>query len=146
VTRHIQSIAIHCPEEKTMNPFAFITRPLKDLSNAVLMPFKAVFVVGLCWAINAMTYSGVWWVKWVALGMGIATLVALARGVRTLLVLALAGWVGMKIYKRYGPAARAQFDAWVSRTHPGAAQMLQAWTAAPAAPEGFGAAPTGRPH
>ena len=129
-----------------MNPLSLITRPVKDLSNAVLMPFKAVFVVGLCWAINAMTFSGVWWVKWVALGMGIATLVALARGVRTLLVLTLAGWVGVKIYKRYGPAARAQFDAWVHSTHPGAAQMLQAWTAAPSAPEGFDAAAPGRPH
>ena len=129
-----------------MIPLAFITRPIKDLSNAVLMPFKAVFVVGLCWAINAMTFSGVWWVKWVALGMGIATLVAVARGVRTLLVLALAGWVGVKIYKRYGPAARAQFDAWVQRTNPGAAQMLRAWTATPAAPEGFDATAQGRPH
>jgi hypothetical protein len=129
-----------------MNPLAFITRPVKDLTNAVVMPFKAVFVVGLCWAINAMTYSGVWWVKWVALGMGIATLVALARGLRTLLVLALAGWVGMKIYKRYGPAARAQFDTWVQRTNPGAAQMMQAWTTTPAAPEGFAANAPGRPH
>lgn len=131
-----------------MNPLSFITRPIKDLTNAVLMPFKAVFVVGLCWAINAMTYSGVWWVKWVALGMGIATVVALARGLRTLLVLALAGWVGVKIYKRYGPAARSQFDAWVARTNPGAAQMFQAWTAAPAAQGNFdtGASANGRPH
>ena len=79
-----------------MNPFALITRPIKDLSNAVLMPVKAVFVVGLCWAINAMTYTGVWWVKWVALGMGIATLMAVARGFRTLLLLALAGLGGRK--------------------------------------------------
>lgn len=114
-----------------MNPLSFITRPVKDLSNAVVMPFKAVFVVGLCWAINAMTFNGVWWVQWVALGMGIATVVALARGARTLLVLALAGWVGLKIYRRYGPAARTQFDAWVARTNPGAAQMMQAWSTAP---------------
>lgn len=129
-----------------MNPLAFITRPIEDLNNAVLMPFKAVFVVGLCWAINAMTYTGVWWVKWVALGMGIAALVAVARGVRTLMVLALAGWVGLKIYKRYGPAARAQFDAWVQRSNPGAAQMLRAWTAAPAASADFNATAHGRPH
>jgi hypothetical protein len=129
-----------------MNPLSFITRPIKDLTNAVLMPFKALFVVGLCWVINAMTYSGVWWVKWVALGMGIATLVALARGARTLLVLALAGWVGMKIYKRYGPAARTQFDAWVARTHPDAAQMLQAWNMAPATPGAYDGATGGRPH
>jgi hypothetical protein len=129
-----------------MNPLAFITRPIKDLTNAALMPFKAVFVVGLCWAINAMTYNGVWWVKWVALGMGIATLVALARGARTLLVLALAGWVGVKIYQRYGAAARSQFDAWVARTNPGAAQMLQAWSASPAATGGFDGNAPSRPH
>ena len=132
-----------------MNPFALITRPIKDLSNAVLMPVKAVFVVGLCWAINAMTYTGVWWVKWVALGMGIATLMAVARGFRTLLLLALAGWVGVKIYKRYGPASRAQFDAWVQRSNPGVAQVLQAWTAAAtasSAPESFDTTAQGRPH
>jgi len=126
-----------------MNPLAFITRPVKDLTNAVVMPFKAVFVVGLCWFINAMTFNGVWWVQWVALGMGIATVVALARGARTLLVLALAAWVGMKIYKRYGAAARTQFDAWVARTSPGAAQMVQAWAAAPASGDSSHAA---RPH
>ena len=54
--------------------------PLRDLSQALVMPFKALFVVGLCAVINAMTYSGHWWVKWVALGMGIATVVALAEG------------------------------------------------------------------
>ena len=91
-------------------------------------------------------HSGVWWVKWVALGMGIATLVALARGARTLLVLALAGWVGVKIYQRYGAAARSQFDAWVARTNPGAAQMLQAWSASPAATGGFDGNAPSRPH
>jgi hypothetical protein len=129
-----------------MNPISLITRPVKDLTNAVLMPFKAVFVVGLCWAINAMTFSGVWWVKWVALGMGIATLVALARGARTLLLLALAAWVGMKIYQRYGAAARSQFDTWVARTNPGAAEVLRAWNAAPTAQGGFDNAAAGRPH
>ncbi len=129
-----------------MNPLSFITRPVKDLTNAVVMPFKAVFVVSMCWSINAMTFNGVWWVRWVALGMGIATVVALARGARTLLVLALAGWVGVKIYKRYGPAARTQFDAWVARTNPGAAQMFQAWSMAPASGAPVNSAPSARPH
>lgn len=51
-------------------------RPIKDLTDAVTMPFRALFVVGICWVINAMTSPGHWWVWWVALGMGIATLVA----------------------------------------------------------------------
>ncbi len=100
-----------------------ITRPVRNLSDAIFMPFKAVFVVGLCWAINAMTFHGVWWVQWVALGMGIATLVALARGIKTLLVLGLTGWLGMKIYRRWGPEARRRFDEWMASTQPDAASL-----------------------
>ena len=64
-----------------MNPL----RPIHNVVDAIVMPFKALFVVGLCAAINAATYHGHWWFKWVALGMGIATVVALARGARSLL-------------------------------------------------------------
>ncbi len=103
------------------------TRPVRDLTEAVTMPFKALFVVGVCGAINAMTFHGVWWVKWVALGMGIATVVALARGARTLLLLALVAWVGVKIHQRYGTAARQAFDAWAGRHQPGVHEVLQAW-------------------
>lgn len=106
--------------------FKFVTRPVKNLADAVLMPLKALWVIGLTGAINAMTYHGQWWFKWVAFGMGIAVLVAWARAARTLLVLALVAWVGMKIYKRYGAPARQQFDDWVARTQPQAAQVLQA--------------------
>ncbi len=108
-----------------MNPFSLITRPIKDLSEAVLMPFRAVFVVGLCWVINAMTFSGTWWVQWVALGMGIAVVVALARAARTLLVLALVAWGGHWLYKRFGAQARAQFDDWAQRTQPQAGEVVQ---------------------
>lgn len=110
----------------SMNPFSFATRPIRDVTQAIVMPFKALFVVGLTGLINAMTYHGVWWFKWVALGMGIAVLVSFARAAKTLLVLALVAWVGMKIYRRYGQAAREQFDEWVARTRPEAAQVLSA--------------------
>ena len=113
---------------------SFITRPVKDLSDAVIMPFKAVFVVGLTGFINAMTYHGVWWFKWVALGMGIAVLVSLARAARTVLLLALVAWVGWKVYQRYGQAARDRFDAWVAKTQPQAAEVLQALRGDPAGP------------
>ena len=109
-----------------MSLFSFVTRPIRDLTQAVVMPFKALFVVGLTGLINAMTYHGTWWFKWVALGMGIAVLVAWARAAKTLLLLALVAWVGMKIYKRYGAAARQAFDDWVAQTRPQAAQVLQA--------------------
>ena len=116
-----------------MNPLRFITRPIKDLTQAVVMPFKALFVIGLTGFINAMTYNGQWWFKWVAFGMGIAVLVAFARAARTLLLLAVVGWVGYKIYQRYGQAARQRFDEWVARANPGTAEVLSALRA-PAAP------------
>ncbi len=109
-----------------MNPLKFVTRPVKDLTDAIVMPFKALFVVGLTGLINAMTYHGVWWFKWVALGMGIAVVVSLARAAKTLLLLALVAWVGMKIYQRYGAAARQRFDEWAATAQPQAAQVLQA--------------------
>ncbi len=108
-------------------------RPIKNLTDAVFMPFKAVFVVGLCALINAMTYSGQWWFKWVALGMGIATLVALARGIKTLLLLALVAWVGTWVYRRYGQQARERFDDWVARTQPHARQVVEVFRNGPTA-------------
>ena len=114
-----------------MNPLSFITRPVKDITQAVVMPFKALFVIGLTGAINAMTYHGTWWFKWVAFGMGIAVLVSFARAAKTLLLLALVAWVGLKIYQRYGQAARDRFDAWVAQAQPQAAQVLQALRSPP---------------
>jgi hypothetical protein len=119
-----------------MRLFSTFTRPVRDLTQAVVMPFKALFVVGLCAVINAMTYQGTWWVKWVALGMGIATIVALARGLKTLLLLALVAWVGTKIYKRYGATARQAFDDWVAKAQPDATRVLAALRAPAAAPAG----------
>ncbi|MBL8344749.1 MAG: hypothetical protein JNN03_04860 [Rubrivivax sp.] len=109
-----------------MNPLRAITRPVRDLVDAVVLPFKALFVVGLCGTINWFTYSGTWWVKWVALGMGIAVLVAWARAARLLLVLALVLWVGRILQRRYGEQAKAQFDDWVRTARPGAAAVLSA--------------------
>lgn len=108
-----------------MSSKSTLLSPLHHLSQAVVMPLKALFVVGLCATINAMTYSGTWWVKWVALGMGIAVAVAWARAAKTLLLLALVAWVGWKIYQRYGQQARDRFDSWVVQQKPQAAEVLQ---------------------
>jgi hypothetical protein len=110
--------------EAAVNPFKLVTRPVRHLTEAILMPLRALFVVGLCALINWMTSPGHWWVQWVALGMGIAVLVAWARAARTLLVLGLVAWLGWKIYQRYGEAARARFDDWVARTQPKAAEVI----------------------
>ena len=122
-----------------MNPLRFVTRPVRDITQAIVMPFKALFVIGLTGLINAMTYSGQWWFKWVAFGMGIAVLVSLARAAKTLLLLAVVAWVGWKIYGRYGAAARQRFDDWVAKAQPQAADVLQALRG-PAHPAGPGAA------
>jgi hypothetical protein len=100
--------------------------PIKDLTEAVTMPLRAVFVVGLCWIINSFTYSGVWWVKWVALGMGIATVVALAKGLRTAAVLLLAAWLGRHLYRRYGESVRAQFAQWMGSREASVADVMAA--------------------
>ncbi len=108
-----------------MNPIRAITRPAGNLVDAVVMPFKALFVVGLCALINAMTTPGHWWFKWVALGMGIAVVVAWARAAKTLIGLALVAAVGWFVYRRWGAAARARFDDWVARTQPQQHQLFE---------------------
>ena len=107
-----------------MNPLRFVFSPITDVTRAIVMPFKALFVVGLTGTINAMTYHGVWWFKWVALGMGIAVLVSFAKAARTLLLLALVAYVGHKLYQRYGQDARTRFDDWVAKAQPQAAQVM----------------------
>lgn len=109
-----------------MNPFKIATRPVKDVMDALVMPFRALFVIGITGLINYMTYAGTWWFKWVALGMGIAVLASLGRALKSLLLLALVAWVGWKIWQRYGDKARCRFDEWVERTGPRAAEVVAA--------------------
>jgi hypothetical protein len=128
-----------------MNPFSMVTRPARDLVRAVTLPLTALFVVGLTGAINVMTYHGRWWFGWVALGMGIAVLVAWARAARVLLTLLLVAWIGRWILRRHGPDLRAIFDAWVVRAQPKAAEVMDLWQAGEArlrGPAAQGAAPS----
>jgi hypothetical protein len=111
------SVTADCGEH-IMNPLRFISSPVSDLYKAVVAPFQFIFVVGLCAFINWMTSPGVWWVKWVALGMGIAWIVAWARAAKTLLLIGVVAGVGYFIYKRYGAAAKARYDAWRSEGAP----------------------------
>lgn len=109
-----------------MNPLNLITRPVSDLTRAIVLPFKALFVVGLCALINAMTSPGQWWFQWVALGMGIAVIVSWARAFKTLVLLALLYFGGRWLYRRYGEDARQRFDDWAKRTQPQASEVVQA--------------------
>jgi hypothetical protein len=99
--------------------------PIHDLTRAVTMPFKALFVVGLCAFINAMTSPGHWWFQWVALGVGIATIVALAKGLRTAFALGLVAVAGCWLYRRYGAGERETFAQWASSAQPKAADVLR---------------------
>lgn len=97
-----------------MSLFSFVTDPIDNLWDAVAQPFKALFVVGLCWFINRFTSPEHAWWHWVAFGMSIAVLVAWARAFKTIVLLVVAFYVGRWIYRNYGDAAKARFDEWVN--------------------------------
>jgi len=73
-----------------------------------------------------LAFTGTWWFKWVAFGMGIAVLLAFARAAKSLLLLVLVAWAGRAIYTRYGAAARRRFDDWVAELRPQVAEVLAA--------------------
>jgi len=88
-----------------MNPF----KPLTNVTDALLFPFKAIFVVGLCFFINAFTSPGHWWAQWVAFGMAIALLCVWARALKTVLAAGLLGGLGYLAYRWW--ARRSQRGA-----------------------------------
>ena len=55
---------------------------LRALKFLVMAPF----ILALLFVINWMTWSGVWWVQWAALGLGIAWVINLLRVIRTIVV------------------------------------------------------------
>jgi len=101
-----------------MNLLSFVTAPIDSLWDAVAKPFKALFVVGLCYFINRVTSPENPWWHWVAFGMSIAVLVAWARAFKTIVMLVVVFYVGRWIYRNYGDAAKARFDDWVKGTSP----------------------------
>jgi hypothetical protein len=69
--------------------------------HAVGFLFKAPFILALLFVINWMTFSGEWWVKWAALGLGIAWFMCLFRVIRAaLLAGGLAALAGMLANRR----------------------------------------------
>lgn len=59
---------------------------MRKIAHAVGFLFKAPFILALLVVINWMTFSGEWWVKWAALGIGIAWFVCLLRVIRAALL------------------------------------------------------------
>ncbi len=64
--------------------------------RAVRILFTAPLILALLFVINLMTSPGDWWVRWAALGLGIAWVIALFRVLRAVVlvggVAALAAW------------------------------------------------------
>jgi hypothetical protein len=78
-----------------MNPLY----PVKALTRAVTFPFTFIFVVGLCAFINWFTSPGVWWVQWVAFGMGIALICVWARAFKVLVATVGIAAIGYFVYR-----------------------------------------------
>ena len=72
---------------------------VSDITQAIIYPFRMLFVVGLCAFINFFTSPGQWWFQWVAFGMGIGLLVVWARAIRAVSVAAISAAVGYAAYR-----------------------------------------------
>ena len=73
---------------------------MRNTAHAVGFLFKAPFILLLVFVVNWMTYTGQWWFKWAALGIGIAWVISLLRVIRTMVLAgglaALAGYVASR--------------------------------------------------
>jgi hypothetical protein len=68
----------------------------RGLLHSVSFLVKGPIILLVLVIINAMTYHGQWWVKWAALGIGIAWTINLLRVIRAAIVLGgLAGLVAL---------------------------------------------------
>jgi UPF0716 family protein affecting phage T7 exclusion len=94
-----------------------------NIIEAISFTFKAIFVVALCYFINAWTSPGAWWAHWVLFGMGIALFVKWASALKTVLLYVVIGAIGLWLYKRYGANARERFYAWAQQS--GASQATR---------------------
>jgi hypothetical protein len=55
--------------------------------RAVKFVFTAPIILVMLVIINAATYHGQWWVKWAALGIGLAWIISLLRVLRAAILL-----------------------------------------------------------
>jgi hypothetical protein len=71
-------------------------RTLKSIKYLITAPF----IFAMLFVVNWMTTPGQWWIKWVALGMGIAWVIALLRVVRMIVLLGGLAAFGMWLANR----------------------------------------------
>ncbi len=81
-----------------MNPLSAIP-VVSEITRAITYPFKMIYVVGLCAFINYFTSPGVWWVQWVAFGMGIGLIAVWAKAIRAIGVAAITAAIGYAVYR-----------------------------------------------
>ena len=69
---------------------------LRALKFLVMAPFILI----LLFVINWMTWNGVWWVQWAALGLGIAWVVNLLRVIRAVMLAGGLAALSTLLYRR----------------------------------------------
>lgn len=88
--------------------------PIRDLKNAVTLPFTAAFTLAICTTINWMTAPGHWWVQWVALGFGIAIVCAWARALKILIGAGVLAALGTVAWRQGGDGLRDRLRHWLA--------------------------------
>ncbi len=73
--------------------------PLAAVARAITFPIRAVFVVGLCYFINAVTSPHHWWAHWVLFGMTIATLVVWMKALGAIVETVGVAGAGYLVYR-----------------------------------------------
>ena len=71
--------------------------------RAVKFLFLAPLLVAFLFVINLMTWSGVWWVQWAALGLGIAWVINLFKVIRAVVLAGGLAALGALLYKSRNP-------------------------------------------
>ena len=73
---------------------------MRKTAKALGFVFKAPLILLLLLVINWMTFSGEWWVKWAAFGIGIAWVICLFQVIRAVVLAgglaALVGYLGSR--------------------------------------------------
>lgn len=67
--------------------------------QSVKFLFLAPLILVLLFVINLMTWSGVWWVQWAALGLGIAWCISLFRVIRAIVLAGGLAALGTYLYR-----------------------------------------------
>lgn len=73
---------------------------MRKTAHALGFLFKGPLILLFLFVVNWMTFSGEWWVRWAALGIGIAWIFSLLRVIRAIVLAgglaALAGYVATR--------------------------------------------------